>query len=78
LELVTRNVRDMVSPPCKNHKELEVLTDEQARRFLEVVVGQPDEALFTVAPATGMRRGELLVMWQDIDFEERILRVSYS
>ena len=76
LELVTRNVCEMVSPPRQTHKELTVLTDEQARRFLEAVVGQPDEALFMVAIATGMRRGELLgLKWQDINFEERILRV---
>jgi integrase len=76
LGLVARNVTEMVSPPRKAHQEMQVLTAEQARQFLHTVSGQLDEALFTLALATGMRRGELLgLKWQDIDFHESRLRV---
>jgi integrase len=76
LELVARNVTEMVSPPRKARQEMQVLTASQARQFMNIVIGQPDEALFILALATGMRRGELLgLKWQDIDFQESILCV---
>lgn len=76
LGLIARNVTEMVSPPRKAHQEMQVLTASQARQFLNAVVDQPDAALFTLALATGMRRGELLgLKWQDIDFQGSLLRV---
>lgn len=76
LGLVSRNVTEMVSPPRKARQEMQVLTANQARQFLDAAKGEPDEALFIVALATGMRRGELLgLKWQDINFQEGILRV---
>lgn len=76
LGLLMRNVSEMVSPPRKARQEMRVLSAGQARQFLDASVGQPDEALFTMALATGMRRGELLgLKWQDISFQEGVLRV---
>jgi integrase len=76
LGLVTRNVCEMVSPPRKARQEMQVLSADQARTFLAAAVGEPDEALFIMALATGMRRGELLgLKWQDISFQESVLCV---
>ncbi len=76
LGLVVRNVCDAVSPPRKQHKEIKPLTPDQARKLLEAAKGHPQEALFVLALATGMRRGELLgLKWQDIDFAQGVLHV---
>lgn len=74
--LVARNVCEVVSPPRKQHKEIHPLTAEQSRRLLDAAKGHPQEALFVLALATGMRRGELLgLKWQDIDFTGNVLYV---
>src|SRR6266581_8761767 len=74
--LVSRNVCDMVSPPRRKHFEIQPLNLEQVQQFLAAVRGHPQEALFILALATGMRRGELLgLKWQDIDFEQGVLQI---
>ena len=52
------------------------MTSEQARKLLEAAKGHPQEALFVLALATGMRRGELLgLKWQDVNLDEGTLQV---
>jgi len=76
LELVKRNVCDMVSPPRRQHKEYRPLDAVQSRKLLEAAKGHPQETMFVLALATGMRRGELLgLKWQDIDIDNRVLYV---
>lgn len=68
--VLTRNVCEMVSPPRKVHKEMRPLTLEQVRKLLDAARGHPQEALFILALATCMRRGELLgLKWQDINLD---------
>lgn len=67
---------DLVSPPHAEGFEIKPLTGEQAYQLLEIARGHRLEALFAVALATGMRRGELLALkWQDINFATGILQV---
>jgi integrase len=74
--LVSRNVCDLVSPPRKQRFEIQPLTVEQMQKLLTTVYGHKWEALFTLALATGMRRGELLgLKWQDINFAVGVLQV---
>ncbi len=74
--LIARNVCEVVSPPRKQHKEITPLTAEQSRRLLDAARGHPQEVLFVLALATGMRRGELLgLKWQDINFTTGVLQV---
>jgi integrase len=55
------------------------LTKEQEYRLREVLRGHHLEALITLAFVTGMRRDELLSLhWQDIDLDQRELRVLNS
>lgn len=52
------------------------LTLEQIQHLLAVVEGHRLEALFKLALATGMRRGEILgLKWQDIDLERGKLQI---
>lgn len=75
--LTSRNVADIVDVPRLRRREMTPFTEEQARAFLEACIGHPYEALFVLALATGMRRGELLALkWDDIDFDTASLQVQ--
>ena len=77
--LVQRNVADMVRAPRRSTREMETLSEEQAKTFLSAVTGDRFAALYVLALTTGMRQGELLgLRWQDIDLEKRILRVRVN
>ncbi|MEW6045890.1 MAG: tyrosine-type recombinase/integrase [Bacillota bacterium] len=74
-----RNVCDAVELPRQAHKEMRVLTPEEAKRFLEAAKGERLEALWVLALTTGMRKGELLgLRWQDVDLERATLEVRQS
>lgn len=74
--LVSRNVCKLVSPPRRQRFEATTLSLEQIQTLLSVIEGHRSEALFKLALATGMRRGEILgLKWQDIDFEKGSLQV---
>ncbi len=74
--LVPRNVCDIVSPPRTKRYEFLPLTPEQVQQLLVSAVGDRLEALFVLALATGMRRGELLALkWQDVNFTTGTLQV---
>lgn len=78
-QLVPRNVAKLVDPPRVKREEVEPLTPEQARAFLDAAKGERLEALYSVAVALGLRRSEALgLRWQDIDFEAETLRVRHS
>lgn len=75
--IVARNVCDMVDVPQRAHYEMQPLTVEQAKRFLEAAKGHALEALFVLALTTGLRRGEILALkWSDIDFEKQTVQVK--
>ena len=75
--LTSRNVADNVDVPRLRRREMTPFTEEQARAFLAACIGHPYEALFVLALATGMRRGELLALkWDDIDFDNASLQVQ--
>lgn len=74
--LIARNPCDLVSPPRRKRYEIQPLSMPQIRQFLAAIRGHRQEALFLLALATGMRRGELLALkWQDIDLEKGSLQV---
>jgi integrase len=74
--LIVRNVCDAVSVPHGESFEVVMLTIEQVRAFREALHGHRLEALFLLAIATGMRRGEIMgLKWQDIDFDKGVLQV---
>ncbi len=78
-QLVPRNVAKLVRPPRVQRYEAKTLSPEQAAAFLEAVKGDKLEALYTVAMALGLRRGEALALkWEDIDMEAGTLRVRHT
>ncbi len=66
-------LRDAERPrdPGEDKKEIQVLTPEQIRAFLEDVEDRKYKTLFLMAIMTGARQGELLGLeWGDLDLEK--------
>ena len=77
--VVQRNVADVARPPKVDHKELEILSEKDARSLIEKLRGQPLYPIAVLGLATGMRRGELLALrWRDVDLDGGRLRVEQS
>jgi integrase len=69
--LVPRNVAQAVDIPKLVSEEVEALSPEEARAFLDAARGDRLEALYVVAITVGLRRGELLgLRWTDLDLGE--------
>jgi integrase len=76
---IQRNVAALVRPPRPTHKEMQVMSPEQARVFLAAIVDDPLEALYVLALTTGMRRGELLALhWSDVSLSAGFVQVRFT
>ena len=77
--VATRNVATLTDPPRVERPEMQVLTPDQARAFLDTVRGDRLEALYAVALALGLRQGEALgLRWQDVDLDADVLHVRVA
>ncbi|MBX6770850.1 MAG: site-specific integrase [Chloroflexi bacterium] len=77
--LIPRNVADLVDPPRPARTEMQPLTVEQVKRFLEAARDDRLHALYVLAVTTGLRIGELLALqWGDLDTERGTLHVQRS
>jgi integrase len=74
--LVPRNVVSLVTPPRAARHEMQTLSPEQARAFLEASEGDRYHALYVLALSTGMRQGELMALkWEHVDLEHGTIQV---
>jgi integrase len=77
--IVSRNVCRSTEPPKAAPRPGTSWTAEEARRFLSAAEDDNYWPLWSLALATGLRRGELLgLRWQDLDFDRRLLTVRQS
>jgi len=77
LGYVPRNVSEATTRPKGKKKEVQILTPQELKRFLEVAKKHRLFPAFYVLATTGLRRGELLgLKWQDIDWEHGTLTVQ--
>jgi integrase len=78
--LVGRNVAKLAEPPRQDHvTKIDPLSAEDARRLLGAVQGHRLEALYSVALAVGLRRGEALgLSWDAIDLYAATLAVTQT
>src|SRR5829696_2692337 len=68
--LIPRNVTEAVKPPQSRREEMQPLSRDQVRTFLDTVKGDRMEALYVLAITAGLRQGELLALkWEDLDLE---------
>jgi integrase len=59
--------------------EIQPLTREEARQFLEVAREDRLGALYSVALTMGLRQGEALgLRWEDVDLEARLLHIRFQ
>lgn len=74
--LVRRNVAAAITRPTVAHRDAAVLSPAQAQALLEAARGDRLYALYAVAMAAGLRRGEALALrWSDVDLDVGTLRV---
>jgi integrase len=79
MELVQRNVSDLVQKPRRRRTKRITLTESQVQTFLRAIKGNRLEALYVLALSTGLREGELLgLSWSDVDLERGILQITLS
>jgi integrase len=72
-----RNVAALVDRPRVQRKEATCLSPAEAQRLLDAARGDRLYALYAVALACGLRRGEALALrWSDVDLEAGTLRVA--
>jgi integrase len=77
--ILARNPAALVKPPRETLHAVTVLTQDQARQFLEAARGCRLEALFTVAICMGLREAEALgLRWEDVDFQSGTITVRYQ
>jgi integrase len=78
-DLVARNVAKLVVVPGGSQGEVVPLSVEEARALLLAAEGTRLYALWAVAWAVGLRRGEALgLRWKDVDLDRGELRVSQT
>ena len=70
------NPADHVKLPKVKKADLKPLMDDDIRRFLEAIKGDPFERFFILALFSGLRQSELIgLQWDDVDLERGILTV---
>lgn len=75
--IIPFNVAEAVELPKKRKKEMNTLSAEESRRFLQTTRKSPLHAAYLLALSTGLRQGEILgLKWEDIDFDEGALTVK--
>ena len=73
---VVRNVVSLTDAPRVPHISRAPLSTDQVKVLFAAVESHRLCALWKVALATGMRRGELIgLRWEDVDFENRLIHV---
>lgn len=79
MRLLVVNPLDAVSRPRAPRPEIKALDAEQTRALVAAAQGDPFEALYVLAVATGLRLGELVGLhWGDIDLAAGALHVRRS
>ena len=77
--LIYRNPTDAVTAPRPEKKPPEVLTEDQAKKFLETVGNHRWYPIYVLAITTGMREGEILGLhWEDIDLKNEVISVVHT
>lgn len=75
--LLMRNPASLVELPKQTRKEMQALSPEQAKQFLEAAKVDRWGIVFKLALITGMRPEEYLgLQWKDIDFDQGITTVQ--
>lgn len=79
LRLIAYNPAADIPKAKPREREIEFLTADQGKAFLDAAKSRRLHALFAVALGTGMRQGEVLgLRWDAVDFEREQIAVRHS
>ena len=74
---IYRNPAELVDLPRQEKKEMQALSQEQVRAFMDVIIYSPWKAFYSLLLDSGMRPGEALgLKWNDIDFDNKRVTVN--
>jgi len=77
MELIPRNVADLVKPPKMGKFEPRVYNEEEIITLLSTAKGSDMEIPVFLSVLMGLRKGEALgLRWSDVDFENRRLSIK--
>ncbi len=77
MEILARNVCNVVDPPKLKRKEIHVMDTDNVQIFLEATRGNLYWPVFFLAIYTGLRRGEVLgLRWQDLNIQNGTISVN--
>jgi integrase len=77
--ILNRNVADMVKPPRKAKKEIQVLPEGDIGKLLDLFKGGYLYLPVYLALMTGMRAGEILaIRWADVDLKKGVININQS
>lgn len=77
--LIGRNVATLVDAPRSERPPVRILSVDEARKLIEAARGERLEALYTVALALGLRKGEICgLSWDNVDLDGARLSVVNS
>lgn len=75
-DLLTTNPVQRVKTPKTERAEITSLSDDQARKLLDVIVGHPLEHIIRFSLGTGVRVGEAVgLQWANVDFEAETIAI---
>lgn len=76
-ELIKKDIASLIEAPRLEKKEMETWSIEEVNEFLKFTKHSRYHPVFFLAAYTGMRKGEILALhWDDIDFEEKTIRIN--
>jgi integrase len=77
--LALNPVADVERPPARASGDIEVFSPEEVQALIRAAADDQDAAVYGVAAFSGLRMGELrALLWRDIDFGRRVVRVRGS
>lgn len=77
--LVARNAATLADAPRIEHPPVRVLSVDEARRLIDAAHSERFEALYSVALALGLRKGEICALtWHNLDLERAQLTIVNS
>ena len=78
-QIIPYNPAKAAVPPKLEQKEIRILTESEQKQFMDAIKSHRLEALYLLALATGMRRGEIMALtWDCVDWKNKSIAVKGS
>ena len=79
LDLVNKNIADMVDRPKKAKYEATFYNRDELNNLLDLIKGDALELIVNIAAFYGLRKSEILgLKWSNIDYENKVIKVKHK